>query len=180
MVLRRSAILKVVLITTISRTKPVGSSAINAIQGWVVSKIVQIVLFKLFAIWKHSSSSRWDMSKAEEQRARANARKREKYANDPEYRARKNERDRRRLADRRANDPEFQRQAQAYRLQYKFRDTLKERYGLTIEEYEKLFHRQGGKCPICERPLPQAQQEGLKRNQQACVDHDHATGMVRG
>ena len=48
---------------------------------------------------------------------------------------------------------------------------LKRRYGITQEQYDALLRSQGGKCGIC-KCLP-----GRKR---LCVDHDHATGRIRG
>lgn len=50
---------------------------------------------------------------------------------------------------------------------------LKSDYGITIEDYNKLFVAQEGKCLICRR-----HQSDLKRKLN--VDHDHATGKVRG
>lgn len=44
-------------------------------------------------------------------------------------------------------------------------------YGLTVEEYERLLASQGGVCAICGGP-----QTGKNWH----VDHDHATGKVRG
>ncbi len=49
--------------------------------------------------------------------------------------------------------------------------SLKQRYGITLEVYEQMLAAQGGTCALCdekpgERPLN--------------VDHDHATGKVRG
>lgn len=51
-------------------------------------------------------------------------------------------------------------------------------YGLTVEDYARLYAAQGGVCAICEghettigkdgKPLPLS------------VDHDHASGAVRG
>lgn len=44
------------------------------------------------------------------------------------------------------------------------------RYGVTPEQYDAMAMEQGGRCAIC-REEP----EGWLR-----VDHDHATGVVRG
>ncbi len=46
-------------------------------------------------------------------------------------------------------------------------------YGITVEEYDALYELQGGRCVICGR-----HQSKLKRA--LCVDHNHATGQVRG
>lgn len=44
-------------------------------------------------------------------------------------------------------------------------------YLLTEEEYQRVFEHQGGKCAICRRPPVKYK---------LSVDHDHATGEVRG
>jgi len=45
-------------------------------------------------------------------------------------------------------------------------------YGITAEEYWKIFEFQGGKCYICERAT------GARKR--LSVDHCHETGRVRG
>lgn len=55
----------------------------------------------------------------------------------------------------------------------KFRNHLKVRYKLTVEQYEAMLVEQNGVCAICYRP---EQVEGHR----LCVDHDHKTGKVRG
>lgn len=45
---------------------------------------------------------------------------------------------------------------------------MKRRYGITLEDFDALLAKQGFLCPIC-----------LKRPA-VHVDHDHATGRVRG
>ena len=47
---------------------------------------------------------------------------------------------------------------------------LKERYGITLDDYDRLFSRQKGVCAICDNAV----EGGL------CVDHCHKTGRVRG
>lgn len=46
---------------------------------------------------------------------------------------------------------------------------LKARYGLTEDDYERMFAEQRGCCAICGTSHPQL-----------VIDHDHATGAVRG
>jgi hypothetical protein len=47
---------------------------------------------------------------------------------------------------------------------------LKQNYGLTVEDYNARLVAQGGVCAICGKT-----EKGYLR-----VDHDHATGRVRG
>ena len=49
---------------------------------------------------------------------------------------------------------------------------LKHVYGITLDDYNKMFNEQGGKCAICQR-----HQNKLTRT--LCVDHDHKTNKVR-
>lgn len=48
---------------------------------------------------------------------------------------------------------------------------LKTRYGLTEEDYQRMYDKQNGVCCICHRP----QKTGPLH-----VDHNHTTGAVRG
>lgn len=51
-------------------------------------------------------------------------------------------------------------------------------YGISQEQYDKLFALQGGKCVICGNET-----FGILRNGKPkglCIDHDHKTGKVRG
>lgn len=52
------------------------------------------------------------------------------------------------------------------------RHMLKRNYGITPEQYASLRERQGGLCAVCRDPLPGGSKEH--------VDHDHATGQIRG
>ena len=53
----------------------------------------------------------------------------------------------------------------------------KTKYGLTSDDYAKLVTTQAGLCAICRRP-ERRQRQG--RTISLHVDHDHATGKVRG
>jgi hypothetical protein len=57
------------------------------------------------------------------------------------------------------------------------RYVLKRRYGITLEEYNRLFKIQGGVCAICRKP------ELVELNGKVlalAVDHSHSTDSVRG
>lgn len=48
---------------------------------------------------------------------------------------------------------------------------LKSRFGMTLETYQSLLEAQGHVCAICGRQ---------NRGKRLVVDHDHATGRIRG
>jgi hypothetical protein len=88
------------------------------------------------------------------------------YQNTPERRAYAREW----MRKQRERDPEgARRTTQKYRL--------KTKYGLALEDYDRLFVEQDGLCAICHRP------ETMKIKGTVCslaVDHDGKTGRVRG
>ncbi len=49
--------------------------------------------------------------------------------------------------------------------------SLRKLYGMTVEEYDALFKKQGGRCAIC---------GNIPNGKALAVDHDHNTGRVRG
>jgi ERCC4-type nuclease len=51
---------------------------------------------------------------------------------------------------------------------------LKRAFGITLEDYNNLFEKQGGVCKICQ------QKEKSKINNFLSVDHSHLTGKIRG
>ena len=55
----------------------------------------------------------------------------------------------------------------------------KHRYGITDDEYRRLVAAQHGACAICER-APDDPDIPKGWRGELCVDHDHATGRVRG
>ncbi|MEA2945688.1 MAG: hypothetical protein QOI40_1018 [Alphaproteobacteria bacterium] len=107
-----------------------------------------------------------------------NERRRQRYAEDPEYRERILASNRKSAAKRdketinaqqrlkRATDPEFCEQSRLRST----KSQLKTAYGLTMEDYDRMLARQQGACAICKR----------KPLQRLCVDHCHLTNMVRG
>jgi hypothetical protein len=59
------------------------------------------------------------------------------------------------------------------------------KYGISIEQLEALLRRQQDRCAICRRPwqecvLAKRSRYELRFLHHLCVDHDHATGAVRG
>ena len=51
---------------------------------------------------------------------------------------------------------------------------FKKRYGISLEEYNKILEEQSGVCAICGSTEPDKSKKYLS------VDHDHETGKVRG
>jgi hypothetical protein len=49
---------------------------------------------------------------------------------------------------------------------------LKRKYGMTLEDYDRMLEAQGGGCAICGRPP--------RQGTHLHVDHDHDTRRVRG
>jgi hypothetical protein len=102
-----------------------------------------------------------------------NARRRHLWATDPEYRARKlaechaSIRRRKRRAER---DPVYGAKLRDAKRTNNRRSFLKNKYGISLEEYDAMLARQGGRCATCKRrPVGRL-----------CVDHCHVTGKVRG
>jgi hypothetical protein len=48
---------------------------------------------------------------------------------------------------------------------------LKEKYGITIHDYDRILTSQGGKCAIC---------KGGTSKRHFAVDHNHKNGQIRG
>lgn len=85
-----------------------------------------------------------------------NRRRRERYANDPEYRQRCLEAAKNRSKRSRINT------------------RLKSQFGIDIEDYEKMLDDQNGECAICG-----ATQADIRKHR-LHVDHCHDTDVVRG
>jgi Recombination endonuclease VII len=121
-----------------------------------------------------------------------NARRRERYAQDPVYRAKeKRQSTERGRSYRRAHKEEINARARARYQAHKdeinqrsrahyhahkhdsaspVRKAHLKRYGISPAEYDALLAKQNGACAICRRHV----------KGRLCVDHCHVTGMVRG
>ena len=55
---------------------------------------------------------------------------------------------------------------------------MKQKYGITPEDYEELLDYQGGVCMICRQPESQINYSSKKVNPLA-IDHNHKTGSLR-
>lgn len=53
----------------------------------------------------------------------------------------------------------------------------KRKFGITLEDYDRMLESQGGRCAICGTDTPTG--HGAKHGRFS-VDHDHETGEVRG
>jgi Autographiviridae endonuclease VII len=62
------------------------------------------------------------------------------------------------------------------RTQYAVNSQRKQKYGITPEEFQAKFEKQGGLCEICKKPMTLLV---AKSNLRACQDHDHVTGKNR-
>lgn len=72
------------------------------------------------------------------------------------------------MRERKAKDPE------KYASEVR-RIALRFSYGITPEDYDRMFKSQRGKCAIC-----RSSDTGQTGKRFLCVDHDHKTGKVRG
>jgi hypothetical protein len=52
---------------------------------------------------------------------------------------------------------------------------LRRTYGITLEDYDRMFEEQQGRCGICS-----SEENNSKNTEHFYVDHCHATGIVRG
>ncbi len=58
---------------------------------------------------------------------------------------------------------------------YKKKSILKNTYGISVKEFDSMINKQKGGCALCGKSNPRSNNKtGL------CIDHNHATGKVRG
>lgn len=66
----------------------------------------------------------------------------------------------------------------AYYLIYK-KSRMKRRYGFSLDKYYEMLTTQGGRCGVCKSASP-GKSKGEVERDFFCVDHNHATGEIRG
>lgn len=96
-----------------------------------------------------------------------NKNRREKYKNDPESRE-----NRKKIAREYYHKPGIR---ERYVGMNGRAITLKQRYGITIKDKERMFEIQKGLCDICKKPF-----KSLWGTMECLVDHDHESGRIRG
>lgn len=87
---------------------------------------------------------------------------------DPEWAARRRQQQKNWVAQNKDRQKSWPSKSKEYRRRKK----LKERYGITIEQYDSMLAQQGGKCAICGTDKT----DGQGRFH---IDHNHETGSVR-
>jgi Recombination endonuclease VII len=79
--------------------------------------------------------------------------------------------------------PEICRAARERRRQipgYRRNEMLKDKYGITLEDFERMSDLQDGVCAICRRDPSEFEGDKHPAHKVLHVDHDHLTGKVRG
>ena len=71
-----------------------------------------------------------------------------------------------------------QRRQRAARPNYHRASNLKQRYGISLDEYHSIIANQNFACPICQVEISETL--GYKGKRLVVVDHNHDTGEVRG
>ncbi|KKM66510.1 hypothetical protein LCGC14_1480460 [marine sediment metagenome] len=69
--------------------------------------------------------------------------------------------------------PEIKRKISKKQKEYFRNVKLKQRYGITIKDWDRMFVEQEGCCAMCGK-------HQSKLDISLCVDHNHKTGKVRG
>jgi len=83
-----------------------------------------------------------------------------------------NESEKGKASRKKANQRYLKNSPEKSKLRYR-KHRLKSAFGLTIEQYEEMFKKQGGCCAICG-------DTNIKYGRRLAVDHHHKTKKVRG
>lgn len=82
-------------------------------------------------------------------------------------------------ASRRAKNVEYQKIYRAMHPKKAKDQDLKKKYGIAIDDWQKMYDEQGGVCKICGKPETKVdRRQGVVRS--LSVDHCHNTNKVRG
>ena len=60
-----------------------------------------------------------------------------------------------------------------------YEQVLRREYGITLDEYNQKHREQAGRCAVCRKPEA-VRVSATGKPYRLSVDHDHATGAVRG
>ena len=104
-----------------------------------------------------------------------------RYAQDPVLKAKKQE-----WRQQYQHTEGFRKKYNAWRSEHRrknrrkyFGYQMKHYYGITVAEYDTIYDRQGGCCALCGISKPRGYETTAKISG-FHIDHDHATGKVRG
>jgi Autographiviridae endonuclease VII len=113
-----------------------------------------------------SRKSEWEKKKrAEDPVYRAS-----KLASDAAYKKSHRKEIEAKRATKKQEDPIYAEKVRAQDREWRRKYNFKRLYGITVEEYDAMVARQGGRCKICKK----------KSNELLYVDHCHATLGIRG
>jgi hypothetical protein len=112
--------------------------------------------------------------------SRDSERQKKKYAEDPVFRAKRlaynaayrksHKEEIKAQRQSRKQDPVYAEKARARERELNRKNNIKKKYGITLEDYDAMVARQGGKCKICRK----------KPKELLFVDHCHAFLAIRG
>lgn len=73
---------------------------------------------------------------------------------------------------------EYMRAWRANNMDSAINNEYKKRYGITLEDYNRMYEEQNGACDICKQPETRVDHR-TKKVSRLAVDHNHTTGKVR-
>ena len=67
-----------------------------------------------------------------------------------------------------------------YLRAYQYAYGLEQKYGITVQQFEELIKLQNNRCLICDKEFELRRRGSGQSPKTPVVDHDHASGAVRG
>lgn len=129
-------------------------------------------------VWMQKNRDRrrvYEETYREKNRGKINAVKRERYRTEPAYRRARLDERLRYVARYRDKLNSKRREWDASHPEWVRDQRLRHFRGITLKQFNEMLAHQDGRCAICRRTLAET---GQRRP--FSVDHDHATGRVRG